>query len=157
MIDLTDLTDDGDTVDLDDGRTLRLRVEFDQDTTINDFDCYGKTERYCHDYWREGRTLRPDDFTGNAEKIQVDRGLWIWWEPPADGPKRGTPEFRQFRGTVTDLVSYGFVLVGLELCEGTDAYNRPVVVDVTWLGGVERSGVTDTLPDLMSELQGVAV
>ena len=159
MIDLADLTADGDTVDLADGRTLRLRIETDMDTTINDSDTYGKSERYCHDYWRDGRTLRPDDFTGNAEKVQVDRGDWIWWEPPADGPKRGTPEFRKFRSLVADLLSRGFYVVTLELCAGIDAYNWRIVVDVASLGGVDSvdgENLAFVLPDLLSELRGIA-
>jgi hypothetical protein len=135
-LDLSALADDGDTLELDDGRMLRLRVRHDEFFSINDFDCYGETEPYSHRYdYDEQYAPRPAHFTGNAEKIECDRGYWIWWEPPADAPKRGTDEFARFRSHVIDLIRDGFYVVTLELCEGTDAYGRPIVVDMASIGG----------------------
>ena len=136
-LDLAQLRGDGDTLELADGRMLRLKIEVDQDASINDSDVYGHVEQYSHDYIRDGHAERPNDFTGNAEKIQTDRGSWIWWEPPADGPKRGTLGFGNFRRQVRDLLEMGFSGVTLELCSGTDAYGRPIVINVASLWGID--------------------
>lgn len=151
---IAQLSHDGSVLKLDDGRILRLRVEVDEDTTINDDDFYGKTEAYSHRYiGEEGHTKRPTDFTGNAQKIEVDRGYWMWWEPPTDGPKRGTPEFTKLRHQVTDLLRDGFKGVVLELCQGTDAYHRPIVVDVAQLWGIDSTD-DGYLVEIVSELWG---
>jgi hypothetical protein len=155
-IDVTTLTDDGDTLVLGEGRMLRLRVQPDEWFSLNEFDCYGETEEYCHSYLHgEQEEPRPKHFTGNAEKIQCEPGYWIWWEPPADGPKRGTAEFDKFRSHVIDLIRYGFYVVTLELCEGADAYGRPIVVDAASLGGCafdDSFGPVDVVRDLLYEV-----
>lgn len=138
-VDLSELSDDGDVIDLEGGRKLRLRVEADDMPSMplqDHGDCWGKTSQYVYDY-RNGRSEpRPEGFNGNAEKIQVGRGEWAWWQPP-DDVKRGTPEFRKLRDSVRDLCEFGFRSVGLELLEGEDAYYRPIVRDAEWLGGIE--------------------
>lgn len=151
---LEELTDDGDTFELSDGRTLRLRIEPDAGTTINDFDCYGKMSKYAFDYVHDAHAPRPDGFNGNAEKIQVDRGYWVWWQPPDDIP-RSSEQFSEFRRMVRDLLEIGFYQVGLELLDGTDAYGRPIVVKQEWLGGVdsiEEDHLADILSDMLAEL-----
>src|ERR1035437_10345370 len=113
-LDLAQLRGDGDTLELADGRMLRLKIEVDQDTSINDSDVYGHVEQYSHDYIRDGHEPRP-----------------------ADGPKRGTLEFGTFRRQVRDLLEMGFSGVTLELCSGTDAYGRPIVINVASLWGID--------------------
>ena len=116
---LSDLFDDGDYVNLDDGRSVRLRIEPDQDTSVRDYECYGEFSEYAYDYRHDHHEPRPDGFDGDAEKIQVDRGLWMWWQPPrgdyALDYKRGTPEFATFRSFVIDLASYGFIGLIIEV------------------------------------------
>lgn len=146
-LDLSGLTDDGDTLDLAGGRMIRLRIEPDHDTSVNDFDCYGRVE--WRDSWSR-QTLRPITFDGNAEIIDRDGIAALWWQPPAD-VKRSDPGFRQLRSSVIDLVTYGFRSVGLELCEGTDHYGRPIVTDSTWIGGVDDVSA-DYLPHLLADL-----
>lgn len=155
-VDLGNLRDDGDTVDLPDGRKLRLRIEPDPHATINDFDCYGKCST-VHDYIRDGKQPRPDGFDGNAEKIQVDRGLWVWWQPSSDGPKRGTPEFDKDRRQIRDLLELGFCVVGVELLDvSADHYGRGVVRDAAYLGAVEpypdKDYLLSVVTDLVTEL-----
>ena len=151
-LDLSTLREDGDTLELDDGRVLRLRVVPDDCTTFSDFDCYGRLECDGPRNW-QGYPTRPKDFTGNAERLYYGNdGPW-WWEPPADGPKRGTPEFSKFRTAVAQLAAYGFVVLVLELCEGHDYYVRPIVVGSASLGGIEwDSDPADYLPDMVYEL-----
>ncbi len=120
------LSDDGDVFKFDDGRELRLRIEQDQDSSIRDADCWGEVSEYAYDYWRDGKTPRPDGFDGNAEKIEVDRGLWVWWQPPRGEmawidpetgkvARRDSEAFLKARSDVVDLLRYGFVGIIVEL------------------------------------------
>lgn len=133
--DLSALNDDGATLELDDGRTLRLRIETDQDWSIDDSDCYGRIG------WGEtnegGNPVRPAGFDGGAEKIDTLGGP-VWWQPPTDLMiQRGTAEWSAYRSFLGDLISFGFKSVGLELLEGEDHYGRPIVVGAAWLGGID--------------------
>ena len=156
------LTDDGDTVEHD-GRTYRLRVEPDFDTRVNDFDCYGRTEHYSHDYRYRRDTQRPADMDGNAEKLDFHDG-WIWWQPPTRecGLQRDEPGFDKMREQVLDIVRWGFqVLILEQLDPDPDAYGRPVVRHVASVGGVEpfTSGeyLAGIVADLAWEIQHEAV
>jgi hypothetical protein len=156
-IDLSELTDDGDTIEIEDGRKLRLRIEVDQDASINDYDSDGKVEwtRRDRDY---GRTVRPDDFDGAARIIETDGDSSLWWQPPS--PKMigcvWTPEqMRSEQARITELVRYGFRGVVLELLDGVDAYNRPIVKEVASLWGIdslENGYLASVLYDLLAEL-----
>lgn len=161
-LDLTQLTQDGDTLELPDGRTLRVRVEPDQDyNPFEDFDIYGRISdlrwgpdnRSLENVY--GNLERPHDFDGNAEKIDIISGR-IWWQPPKDGPKRGTPEFREWRSFIIDLASYGGVGVILELLdEVPDAYGQPVVRHTASLWGIDSLDdgyITEVVRDLAHEL-----
>ena len=66
---------------------------------------------------------------------------------------RGTPEFAEFRRLVLDLLEYGYKGVTLELCDGTDAYGRPVVRDVASLWGIDSLD-NGYLAEVISELAG---
>ena len=129
---------DGDRaeVKLSRGRMLRLRIEPDQDSDLNDFDCYGRTAPTKRSRYSDYPDTRPQGFDGNAEKIWLG-GDAIWWQPPADGPARGTAEFRSLRALVRDLAEYGFHGVVLELTRGVDAYHRPIVRNVASLWGID--------------------
>lgn len=172
---LAQLADDGDTVELDDTHSLVLHVETDGDSSIRDADCWGLTERYAHDYCREGRTQRPPEMDGSARKIEVDRGYWVWWQP-ADhlkSPKRwarawsdaGTEPpvsyadaLRQHVELATELLRYGFKQVGLELRETlTDSlgHEHSVTIETAWLGGIDSLGdgyLAEVLGELVDEL-----
>lgn len=156
---LSSLADDGDTVELPDGRTLRLRIEPDQDSSAWGEDFYGEFALVERDRWT-GRDLpRPDNFDGNSEKMQLRDGDPFWWQPPRGdyelSAKRGSKEFAEFRQAVRDLVEFGFTSVGLELLDGVDAYHRPIVKDAQWLGGVdslEGGYLQDVLSDLLAEM-----
>jgi len=135
MHDLSTLTMDWDTLDLEDGRVLRLRIEPDDVNPFEDNpDFYGRiasTERN-----REtGRSQRPDGFDGNAEKLSIYNDV-IWWQPPKD-VKRTSEHFAGFRDFIRELASFGSHYVALEILEGEDAYHRPIVVNVASLGGID--------------------
>lgn len=146
------LREDGDIVLLPDGRTVRLRIEPDHDTIINDFDCWGKVgwEQYDRSM---GYHRRPDGFDGNSERMSYGNSDPYWWQPPADGPKRGTPEFDALRREVQELCEFGFVVLILEVLDGDDAYGNGIVVNYTALGGVVwGQGFTWTLGDMLHDL-----
>lgn len=146
------LDGDGAEIKLSRGRALRLRIETDQDSDLNDFDCYGRTAP-TSDY----PDTRPQGFDGNAEKIWLS-GDAIWWQPPTDGPARGTAEFRSLRAMVRDLAEYGFHGVVLELTHGHDAYRRPIVRNVASLWGIdslENGYLREVVGELAAEL-GIA-
>lgn len=124
-----------DMYDLPDGRMLRLIQEPDPFTDINDYaDCYGIVE-----WIPKGRhqNERPTGFNGAAYKIWAG-GDPYWWQPPAD--IIGSDEaVKAARGAVCDLIEYGTTRITLELCEGNDAYGRPIVRQFAVIGGVEYS------------------
>ena len=137
--DITDaLTEDGDTLDLGDGRMLRLIIGPDMETEISDFgDAYGECQPGRPDRWGLGWERRPAHFTGNAEKLHYGPGYYsIWWEPPSDVP-RGSDVFTKLRQQVIDLLTWGFTDVVLELCQGEDHYGRPIVIDSASLGAID--------------------
>jgi hypothetical protein len=125
------------TLELTDGRSLALLVELDYDTSIRDTEGFGTFSEYSYDYGDRG-SERPDGMNGNAEKLPVDRGSFVWWMPPTDGPKRGTPEFATFRALVRDICESGYCGLVVELREGTDAYGAPIPIRVASLFGIEH-------------------
>ena len=153
-IDLSDLRQDGDTLQLPDGRTLRLVIEQDWEASINDFDCYGRIEKYSHPHtWPEGHRSRPDGFDGNAEKLSCGRDAWIWWQAPAY-VVRGTDEFRALRSHVIELLDRGFYCIGLELLGDKDFYGRPIVVNRASLAGCDGTDPSEYVFDLLLSLLG---
>jgi hypothetical protein len=145
-IELEQLKDDGDTIELPDGRKLRVRIQPDEGVSINDFpDCYGETAWMSHD------RQRPDTFTGAAEVLKHDYPHRLWWQPPAD-VVRGTPQFAKLRRLVLELLEFGFCYVALELLEGEDAYRRPIVVKVESLSGID-SVADGYLQEVLGELR----
>jgi hypothetical protein len=154
-LDLSSLTDDGDTLQLDDGRVLRLKIEVDTDASINDSDCWGKV--YDGPALRRndmGYYPRPDGFTGNAERLWYGNdGPW-WWEPPAD-IKRGTPAFDEMRQQVRELLAWGFKVVTLELPSTCDRCGRSQVVESASLWGIDsldNGYIHEVVSELADEL-----
>ena len=160
------LTDDGDTYELPDGRMLRLHIEHDPDSDINDYECYGRTEQFCHRY-SEGKVERPADMDGSARKIEVDQGYWMWWQPDKDmksakawGGEADQYErvFRDYLNHVTDLLRYGFRTVGVSLHEHvTDSLGNDHLVELTaeYIGGVDStddSYLRELVSDQINEL-----
>jgi hypothetical protein len=109
---------------------FRARFTSDYDTSFNDFDCYGKVSEYFV-YWR-GHEPRPDGFDGSARKIEVDRSGYVWWQPPKDGPKVDTEEFKELALLVGRILMYGYQTLWVEKLD--DEGN---VVDSNNLGGVD--------------------
>lgn len=135
VFDLYALDEDGATVDLGEGRTLRLRIVPDESWSIfDDGDWYGKLAWV--DDRRDYRPQRPQGFTGNAEILGIGRGNdRVWWEPPADVP-RTAENFDALRRSIIDAMEEGAVGVILEVLEGEDAYGRPIVREADSLWGV---------------------
>ena len=144
---------DFDTLEIGDGRTLRLRIETDQEHDIyGDSDWYGSLEwvRNDRDYVGAYNTRRPDGFDGRARVIETDsHNGRLWWQPPVDVVDA---QAGAMRATIVDLVRFGYVGVILELCDGTDAYGRPIVVDSSSLWGIEWDMDSAYLAEIVSEL-----
>lgn len=143
---VAELRHDKDTAELPDGRILRLVIESDDMDPFAEYgaDCYGRIEwaddpRLRGEY---GYSVRPDGMDGNAERLHTGRDAY-WWQPPADGPKRGTDEFEMARQLVRDLLEYGMSVAIVEVCQGEDAYGRPIVVGSSALGGIEPASAID--------------
>ena len=146
---LDELQDDGDVIKLADGRSLRLRIEVDQDASINDFDCYGKVEwTRRNDYG----SVRPDGFSGRARIIDTDYPDNLWWEPYEELTDE---QIRREMPRISDLVRYGFKGVILELLDGTDSYGRPIVVNHASLWGIDsldNGCLAEVIGELVQEL-----
>lgn len=158
-IDLTDLTGDGDTIDLDDGRLLRLRIFPDEDATINDYESDGRIEWTRGDRaWSPMRYPRPEGFNGAARIIERDGGSALWWQPPGleiTGTAWDAATMRKEEARIRDIVRFGFSVVVLELCEKEDAYGRPIVIGTESLGGVDLvddNPAWGALQDVLGEL-----
>jgi hypothetical protein len=147
------------TATLPDGRVLRLTEEPDYDTRINDFECYGRVEQCENDRDTGQTTERPKGFDGMAEKVLDCYGNAYWWQPtprlwgiePADWYADDKMR-RESRQEVIDLLSFGFKVITLELCEGADFYGRPIVVDAYSTGGVECMADAGHLASIAEDL-----
>jgi hypothetical protein len=147
-------------VTLADGRLLRLCRDHDTDTSINDYDCYGRVEPVREQPHSYRDAPRPEGFDGAAVKIIDAWGDRWWWQPTLE--LWGTPRAewhadaerrRREIDNVRDLLTWGFGILRVELCQGTDAYGRPIVVDYATVGGIEPFGDdTDVVADLLAEL-----
>lgn len=144
-LDLSVLTDHGDTLELADGRSLVLKIQPDPDWSIMDEQGEGV---WCGKLaWDARRTnaygyrVRPDGFTGRAEVLERDRDARLWWEVPAD-VVIGSDVYRSLRQSILDLLNFGYVQVGLVLlCEHGGE------LDSAWLGGCDSF-----YPELVDEL-----
>lgn len=163
---LADLGDDGDTVELPDGRTLRLRIEPDQDQRMPDGDWFGAIEfvksprrdSIAADYGYP-HSARPAGFDGAAEILRCNNCDPVWWQPPEDARK--DRHLRDsMRSTLVNVLEYGYCGLVLELCDGRDAYGRPIVVNMASLWGIEpfpdAGYVAEVVADLAAELDLLA-
>lgn len=145
-LDFSSLTDDGDTLELDDGRVLRLKIEVDQDASINDFD-YGKAE------WTRSNnfgSVRPAEFSGRARKIDVDSPYSLWWEPWEGATDE---QIHESIPRIVDLVRFGFKGVILELWSTCDHCNAKSLVKDASLWGIDSLD-NGYIHDVVTELAG---
>lgn len=152
-IDVTKLRDDGDTLQLWGGQTLRLLITTDDGGfTINDFDCYGRTEWVNKDGL--GRHTRPECMNGDARVIDTGRGAACWWQPPADVAAEYIPSILK---EVLGIHQFGFQIYTLELLRGADVYGRDIVVEAVTIGGIEPfidSSYSDSvIRDLLNDIE----
>ncbi len=152
------LDDDGATVELPSGESLRLHIGYDDVNPFDDVDCYGRIANVArfggYGTNERGYALRPQGFDGNAEKLDYDRGESVWWQPPTDVP-RSSEHFAALRRHVLELLERGYYVVRVELRRNVDAYRRPIVVDVASLFGVDSIDdgyLTEIVAELLSEI-----
>jgi len=152
--------EDGETVELLNGKKLRLKVRPDYLTDINDFDYLGRVEwskanSYNKTSYIFDKHPRPNGFDGNAEILKKDGGSNLWWQPPQD-VERGSDQFRAVKKTALSVIEYGYYVYTLELLDGVDAYQKPIVTKKAALGGLEpfldELSKQDILQELLSEL-----
>lgn len=148
------LREDGDEHVLANGYTFVLKVEPDEGTSINDYDCYGSVS-YIN---RHDNGVRPSNFTGAAEKLTTYHGDTYWWEPYREGHKvYNDPKERQM---VLDILSYGYYVYTVEVyetCAIVNAAGRTVGytthrVDASSLGGIEPVLERDTVKDVVEQV-----
>jgi hypothetical protein len=148
--------EDGETVELLNGKKLRLKVSPDYYTDLNDFDYLGRVEwskynKYNKTSYIFDKHPRPDGFDGNAEILKKDGGSNLWWQPPQD-VARESDQLRAVRKTALSVIEYGYLEYKLELLDGLDAYKRPIVIKVSVLSGIEPFIDESTKEDIMQEL-----
>lgn len=150
------------SVTLSDGLVIRGTMHYDESHSLeDDGDWYGEVAPVSHRTDDYGRPMdRPRGFDGNAEKLSYDRGAQVWWQPPRDVP-RGSDGFDKLRDSVLLALEFGFYGFALELCEGTDAYGRPIVREVASLWGIAPVEYPDSVTyyrevwsELLAELVG---
>ncbi len=164
---------DRQSVDLPDGRTVRLVKDPDHDWTFSNFqDCYG---RIAHIRRGSQYPTRPDSFDGFARKIWSHDGECYWWQPPDDfrtakrenalvedangvihrHPYAFTDPVGSLQRTVQDLLTFGCVILTVQIMEACGGCQRPQVIGSASLGGVEamtdRQHMVDMVADLVSE------
>jgi hypothetical protein len=148
----TKLVTDGEAI-LPDGRIVRFREEQDTDTSINDFECWGRVKYVASPYDRDGnRAGRPAEFDDLAEKILTDRGDTYWWQPtlelwgiPASQWHASESLRESNRAEVRNLLNYGFRLLTLETFTICPCCSTEKLDGWASVGGVEPSSNNDDL------------
>lgn len=163
-LDLSDLRDDGDSIEVSDGVTITLRIERD-DLDIFDLwddDNYGAIAWVETQRWSGQDAERPSGFDGAAYKLApigyVIDGR-VWWQPPAWAIENGPETVESLRSSVMDLLTYGFQMIGLVVTEERESSIFPglfseVETASAWLGGIEP-GIFDRVtgdPAYVAEL-----
>lgn len=111
---------------------LNVCIDFDNDSSINDFDCYGTVE------WSNSR---PENFDGSSEIIERDRGSKLWWLPYREGRKIYNSS--KDRLMVMDICNYGFRQLTLKLIGPSWDANKNkhrTVLSETSIGAIEPFG-----------------
>ena len=150
---IEELRDDGDEVELADGRVLRLRYEADESMTVeDDSDWFGRIE-WARRENAYGHAVRPSGFDGGAEVLYYNRGDRCWWQPPTDAVKDGRLR-DTLRRQLNELLECGYRLAIVELCDGRDVYGHRIVVAVQTLGGIAPFDDVDDgyLADMVNEV-----
>lgn len=62
------------------------------------------------------------------------------------------PHFSDLRQQVRELLAFGFKVLILELCEGTDYYGKPIVVNSASIWGIEAMTDDKYIQDIVREL-----
>lgn len=125
--------------------TVTVALDQDHDTTLDDYDLYGKIEWI--DRYR-GAPQRPDGFDGAARILwpQSDR---YWWQPPEY--LKGDPDIIEaVAEQVQDIVNHGFTMMSVTLeVEGREEH-------AAYLGGLEpftdEEYLTEVARDLVREI-----
>lgn len=166
---------DRQSIELPDGRTLRLVENPDYDCQISDFDCYGRIE-FIPRHKRQHST-RPDGFDGFARKVWSHNGECFWWQPPDDlrtakrepvyvedghgvvhrHPYVFTDPVGTLQRNVADLLTFGFVVVGVEVLSDCESCHRAQVIGSAYIGGVEAMADRDYTLDLVADLVAEAL
>jgi len=138
LAEIASVLDDEKPYTLADGRVLRLRVEPDYQTELNDFDYLGRVEPVQPDryYYAYPHAERPQGFDGSARIIRT-RDSSYWWQPPTDYEKCDRSVRDAIYRTACEVLMYGYAVYIVEVCDGQDAYGRLIVRDVASMGGIE--------------------
>lgn len=145
--DLSTLTDDGDFIDLPDGKRITLLIRPDEYAgdwnDQMDAECFGTVEwTSVHD--GDFGAPRPRGFDGSARKIITDYPMVCWWQPPTAkviGTVWTTEQWREQTAYVIERVTYGWSQVGVRVSEViTDSIGQEhrVTLDTAWCGGVDE-------------------
>lgn len=149
-------------ITLDNGIVLKLRIEPDDSTSVNDFDCYGKiAHAQLHPYTGYYKD-RPDGFDGCAELLRT-MGDTFWWQPPVFDKKdreywHTNIGYRNtMRTQIRDLLDFGFVEYHLTAYETCDCCGTLKEIGSYVTGGHEAYGMddiskVDILKDMVWEL-----
>ena len=149
------------SVTLINGDILRCTMMPDMFGTISDDpDVYGEIEAVTRNRDTGEQNPRPANFNGAAEILCLQDGAKVWWQPPIEAMGKAWFDDEnlrsQTRSLVRDILNYGFSVINLELCRGTDAYGKPIVIAYNNLPGVEPFAdneviaqyIQDLIPDL---------
>ena len=162
---------DRQSVVLPDGRTVRLVEDPDYDWSIDDFaDCYGRIEHIRREH--RDHPVRPDGFDGFARKVWSHDGECFWWQPPDDlrtakresvyvedahgvihrRPDVFTDPVGSLQRIVIDLLTFGCVILTVQVLEACEACQRPQAIGTASLGGVEAMASRDHMLELVADL-----
>ena len=161
---LDKLQSDGDSVEIGDGRTLKLMFRPDEESFENIGDhgeVYGETR-----WTRDGDygAIRPDHFTGAAEILKRDGNYSLWWEPydlkGLTGGREGE-NFANYRTMVSEIMEWGFYIVGLKLTEEVQdsrGGTHRVEVASAYCGGIEpmcdlSADYREIMEDLVAQIE----
>ena len=143
--------------EIDDTTRLTVEMTYDEDTSINDYDCYGRMEWTRNDVC--GHSVRPDDFDGRARIMDRQYNETLWWQP-AEWEFDPTHIAEDFAHACR-LNREGFGLLRVTLFETLeDSHNgsHEVIVDTFCIGGCDTSNLedyADYIEDGIHELLGI--